>query len=496
MSESDKSCQEAKVNEDQGDTLTIIEKLDRVISHVKANSVNTQNDNETKSKKKLCSVKLKMTNFRKEFLLSPEPKKKSLRKSSPEDKEDDDDEFNFNDIAPRQKSQSMKFKETVPVIKKVTRANRMKNFELSKIEESECETLGQESSEYFKITESSVLLDTEGEFKGKARPAKETQGSKASKMKQRLGTTSKRSTQRSQDTKSFMKKRKVDEKNEKVSQGLKEVHQLKKKNKAKVIPRHNHVWLHHVKGDGRIRNMLKSLSPKKRLSTAILNIGNNPSLQKSRVHYKNDYIHLLKICENIIRKRLNEISGNELIQYLSVPGVGKIQKLLKQIRQEINHVRRVKAQPSCTLADQMPLVTKINILALDLKSAVNKKIIQLKFLAKKPSERKISIPDQEINRSMVDTTIISTLPKIKETKKQKFLKRLKRRLPKGISTRNSSGYQTFESRRISASTVFKSLKFTKVGISIPRKRNRIRLRRNIDSLRRSIQPSLNRSFVL
>lgn len=132
--------------------------------------------------------------------------------------------------------------------------------------------------------------------------------------------------------------------------------------------------------------MLKHLSPRKRLSTAVHNIGKETSSGKSQIHYKNDYRHLLSICENIIGKKLNEISGNELIQYLSIPGISKIQKLLKEIRQEINHVRRIKAQPGSTMEDQMPLVQKINILALDLKTAVNKKIIHLKFLINKPAK--------------------------------------------------------------------------------------------------------------
>mmetsp|Transcript_711 Transcript_711/g.695 ORF Transcript_711/g.695 Transcript_711/m.695 type:complete len:197 (-) Transcript_711:615-1205(-) len=195
----------------------------------------------------------------------------------------------------------MKFKEVVPKVKKTTRANRFQNFELSKIEESECETYGQESSEYFKITESSIGLDTEAEFKGKARPSIETQDSQQSEENEHSGSSSKPPIKNKTLQKGFndltpsngieksssIRRSKVGEMPQKVpAESYKK--ECLKKYRPKITLRTSHVWLHHVKGDGKIRRMLKNFSSNRKMSTDAQKSRKHSATEMPQMQYKND----------------------------------------------------------------------------------------------------------------------------------------------------------------------------------------------------------------
>ena len=68
------------------------------------------------------------------------------------------------------------------------------------------------------------------------------------------------------------------------------------------------------------------------------------SVERQEPHYKNDTKYLISLLEEFKNQKLNEISGHEFVSFLSVPGISKIQKKLKNIKNEIMNIRRIKKQ--------------------------------------------------------------------------------------------------------------------------------------------------------
>lgn len=108
------------------------------------------------------------------------------------------------------------------------------------------------------------------------------------------------------------------------------------------------------------------------MTSNISSLVKNSRIDISQIHYKNDLKHLVSICEDVRQKKLHEINGNEFAQFLEVPGISKIQRLANEVKQNLVKVRRRRKNSEGSLDEQRSLVYRVNILALELKSAIEK----------------------------------------------------------------------------------------------------------------------------
>ncbi|CAI2366738.1 unnamed protein product [Moneuplotes crassus] len=361
------------------------------------------------------------------------------------------------------------------------------NFGLSKIRESDAETNDNESYKNLKISISSVRFDSDAEnlkFKKMNSPAKPlsiiSQFHPVSNVKQ---GTSYRTLYES-----------------KTNQGLSSF-------KPRVMVKDLQIRPNNFKDEegfnfreNKISKMacFENLSFNKRISWGSDSNRNNYFSEMAQAHYKNDFNHLISICEDLREKKLNEISGNELIQYLSVPGISRIQKLMRRIKQELVRSKRMRINLEGTDEDHSSLVQLINGLAFNLQSLLDKKITRLKFLNKQQNGKdSISSIICHKNKPEKDQ-IKSQNPNPSLTLRSRIFKKLRNNAPKQRFSKNRNQNNSIDYTHVSKSIKFSNLALPEV--LIPKKkaktRTRHKLKRNIKALRRSIEPLMNHSFII
>ncbi|CAI2361723.1 unnamed protein product [Moneuplotes crassus] len=492
MSEQEKLSAKANQSEMEPRRLSIIEGLDMVISRLRQSKDSAKDqDSPDEVVKKKSSARIKLTNFRKQFALSPVPKKKAPRKCSV----DDEFGFDFNDIQPRKKALSMKFEEIIHNQKK-RNANRMDHICLSKIKESDTETNGKESCKNPKISISSVELDTDKGVQNKPNFSEQSRDTIMSLSRNKAGS---RTKPLSIISKFYPGKiAKQQKKSEEVSpetQGEKESY----KASQSITLKNSQNRQNNFKGNKIFKtDISKDLFINKRISQGVESNKNTYFSEKARTFYKNNYANLISICENIREKKLNEISGKELVQYLSIPGISRIQKLVKQMKQELIRNRRMNTNLKGGDQDHDPLTQRIKILAYKLKTSLEKKITQLKLLAKQ----------KHIGKECCNTLFFDQMRcqngyneaknlSLSLTLQPHIFKRLRNNAPDKKPSRNKH-----KRRSIVQYGASKSIKFRKLvlpAVHSPKRKTRGHTRgkssRNIYAKKKSIDPLMNHSFI-
>mmetsp|Transcript_37323 Transcript_37323/g.36923 ORF Transcript_37323/g.36923 Transcript_37323/m.36923 type:complete len:251 (-) Transcript_37323:832-1584(-) len=227
-----------------------------------------------KKRQKTTTVKLKLTDFRKEFHLSPSPKKSPNKLVSK-----DGNKLNSNVIKNGKKSQSMKFDSNKIPSHGQDKSNYFQGFKLSRIDESEKEAVDNEDGDYFKISENSVGFDTDAELDNDMKLSVQTQGSAENSIKKRPGSVNKitniKSTfsqNKSPNNEKACRLITLKLEEFKQSTGAKpskdssssEEYKESPKSKPRVVSKHSHIWLHNIKGNSmKVADTLKDLSPTK-----------------------------------------------------------------------------------------------------------------------------------------------------------------------------------------------------------------------------------------
>lgn len=87
-----------------------------------------------------------------------------------------------------------------------------------------------------------------------------------------------------------------------------------------------------------------------------------------------DLIEILSAFKN---KKLNEITGTELSPFLCQPGIPKIHALVKKIKDEVVHLRRLRVQHRPQTEKQL-IVSLVSEYTFQLKKEIDRRIMKLK----------------------------------------------------------------------------------------------------------------------